>query len=121
MTQSAISFGNTIVPLAILAMVAAIVPYLLTPRATRSQGRVALAIGLTALGMVGLSGLIFALFDTRDLPQGGAAGRVLIGWFYIRSALGAVAVWGPVLALVWLSLAQRVERLRGADMAQRGR
>jgi len=118
-TDTAISFGNTLVPLAILALVAAVLPYALTPRETRSQLRVAVMIGLTGLVMIGVSALVFALFDDRDLPEGGATGMVLIAWFYLRSGLGAAAVWIPVLALVWLSLAQRVERRRGEDLARR--
>ena len=112
------TFGNTILPMGIIALVAAMLPYILTPRETRSQGRVAVVIGLTSLVMFGVSALVFALFDTRQLPDGGAAGVVVISWFYLRSALGAFAVWAPVLGLVWLSLAQRVERRRGEDMAR---
>lgn len=118
MTDTAISFGNTVMPMVILAFIAAVLPYALTPGENRSQMRVTLIIGFVAVVMVGVSALVFALFDTRDLPEGGIAGATLIVWYYLRSALGAVAVWGPVLAIVWLSLAQRVERRRGEDMAR---
>jgi hypothetical protein len=33
----------------------------------------------------------------------------------------ATLFWAPVLALVWFSLAQGVERRRGEDRARRGR
>lgn len=117
--DTAIGFGNTLLPLVILAVVTAVLPYMLTPRGTRSHKRVAFAIGATAVTMVAVSGLVFAVLDTRELPDGGATGAVVIARFYMSSALGTVAVWGPVLALVWLGLAQRVERRRGEDMAQR--
>ncbi|MEM6482949.1 MAG: hypothetical protein AAF681_13965, partial [Pseudomonadota bacterium] len=115
MTEATVSFGNTALPLAILALLAAVLPYMLSPRDTRSHARVVVGIGLTALLMMVVSGVVFALIDTRDLPNGGATGVMIIAWFYLRSAFGAAAIWGPVLAIVWLSLAQRVEKRRGED------
>lgn len=118
-TGAAVSFGNTALPLAILAFVAAVVPYMVTRRGTRSQIRVVIAILLTAFLMLGVSAVLFAVFDTRDLPEAGATGAMVIAWFYLRSALGAAVVWVPVLAIVWLNLAQRVEKRRGEDLARK--
>ncbi|MEM7076398.1 MAG: hypothetical protein AAGA28_13720 [Pseudomonadota bacterium] len=118
MTDQAITLTNTLLPMAIIGAVAVVLPYALTPRGTRSQTRVTGAVGITAVAMFGISAVVLAVFDSRDLPEGGTAGAVMIGWFYLRSALGAIAVWAPVLGLVWLGLAQRVERLRGEDMAR---
>jgi hypothetical protein len=39
-----------------------------------------------------------------------------LGWLSAKAAL----IWGPVLALVWFSLAQHVEKRRGEDVARRG-
>lgn len=119
MTDTAISFGNTLVPMVVLALISAVLPYALTPRECRSQRRVMLSVGLAALAMLVISGLVFSLFDTREIPEGGAAVTILVVWLYVKSSFGAVAVWGPVLALAWLGLAQRVEQRRGEEMARR--
>ncbi|MFN3210482.1 MAG: hypothetical protein ACE369_16045, partial [Roseovarius sp.] len=77
------------------------------------------SVVLSALVLVASSALVFAVFDKRSLLGGQTlAGQGVIAWLYLRSSLGAVAVWGPVLAFVWLGLAQRVERLRGEDVVR---
>lgn len=118
MSNATITFSNTALPLILLGLLAAALPYLMTPRHTRSQVRVALLVGLTGLTMFGASAFVFALFDTRALPQAGMSGAALIAWFYLRSSLVAAFVWVPVLLLAWLGLAQRVERRRGEDLAR---
>lgn len=119
MNDTSVTLWNTGLPLLILAGVAAVVPWVLVSRETRSQGRVALVIATTAVFMVGMSAIVMSLFDKRVIDAGDtAAGQGVLAWMYLRASMGAVVAWGPVLVLVWLGLAQRVERRKGEDMAR---
>ncbi|MGK7754370.1 MULTISPECIES: hypothetical protein [unclassified Roseovarius] len=120
MNDTSVTLVNTGLPLLIIGGLAALLPWVLTPRGTRSHGRVLVSVVLSVLLLLAASAGVFALFDKRSLLGGRTlAGQGIIAWMYLRSSLGAVAVWGPVLAFVWLGLAQRVERLKGEDMARR--
>ncbi|QFT80254.1 hypothetical protein FIU89_06480 [Roseovarius sp. THAF27] len=119
MNDTSVTLVNTGLPLAIIGGLAALLPWLLTPRGTRSHGRVLVSVVLSVLLLLAASACVFALFDKRSLLGGQTlAGQGIIAWMYLRSSLGAVAVWGPVLAFVWLGLAQRVERLKEKDVVR---
>ncbi|MGK7652191.1 hypothetical protein ACSQ76_07185 [Roseovarius sp. B08] len=120
MNDTSVTLVNTGLPLLIIGGLAALLPWVLTPRGTRSHLRVLMSVLLSILLLLVASAGVFALFDKRSLLGGQTlAGQGIIAWMYLRSSLGAAAVWGPVLAFVWLGLAQRVERLKGEDMARR--
>lgn len=121
MNDTSVTLLNTGLPIALIGALAVILPWVLTPGATRSQRRVLVSVVLSALALAGASALVFAAFDKRSLLGGqGMAGQGMVAWLYLRSSLGAVLVWAPVLAFAWLGLAQRVERLKGEDMARGG-
>ncbi|MEM6590025.1 MAG: hypothetical protein AAF641_16390 [Pseudomonadota bacterium] len=108
-------------PLFVLGGAAILVPFVLIQRETRSHGRVAVGIGLSAGAMIALGILVFLMFDDRDLGAGlevnGVGGMLALALGgSIRSAL----LWGPLLALHWFYAAQRVERLRGEDKVRDG-
>ncbi|KRS12880.1 hypothetical protein XM53_09980 [Roseovarius atlanticus] len=119
MNEDQVTLVNTGLPLLIIGGFAALLPWLLTPRGTRSHGRVLVAVVASAGLLLGLSAGIFALFDRRSLLGGqGLAGQGAVVWMYLRTSLAAVVVWGPVLVFTWLGLAQRVERLRNRDIVR---
>ncbi|UOA28579.1 hypothetical protein [Pseudosulfitobacter sp. DSM 107133] len=73
-----------------------------------------MSVVLSALVLMASSVLVFAVFDKRSLLGGESlAAQGAVAWMYLRSSLGAVVAWGPMLVFVWLGLAQRVERLKG--------
>jgi hypothetical protein len=119
MNETSVTLLNTGLPLLIIGGMAAVLPWLLTPRETRSHGRVLVSVVASASLLVGLSAGVFALFDKRSLLGGqGLVGQGAVVWMYLRTSLAAVAVWGPVLVFIWLGLAQRVERLRNRDIVR---
>jgi len=108
-----IGLVNTFLPLAGLVALALLLPLWVVPKGTRSQGRLAggmvLTAGLTFLGALGL----FALLNA------GAGNAVRVGGVARAAGLSALA-WGRIWALAWLARAQRVEARRGQDVARRG-
>lgn len=121
MNETTIDFWNTALPLALIAGATVVLPFLLIPWRTRSHRRVVGGMALCALLMIGVSAGVSALFDKRGI----AAGIEIMGlwpyvWFMILSSLKSALLWVPLLALFWFNAAQRVERLRGEDMARKG-
>ena len=120
MNETTIDFWNTGLPLALIAGAAVLLPFVLIPWRTRSHRRVAVGILVSAVLMIGVSAGVSALFDKRGI----AAGVEIMGlwpfvWFMIVSSLKSALLWVPVLGLFWFNAAQRVERLRGEDMARK--
>ncbi|MEQ8294067.1 MAG: hypothetical protein RIA08_17840 [Roseovarius sp.] len=121
MNETTIDFWNTGLPLALIAGATVVLPFILIPWRTRSHRRVAAGMAVSAVLMIGVSAGISALFDKRGI----AAGIEIMGlWPYVRfmilSSLKSALLWVPLLALFWFNAAQRVERLRGEDMARKG-
>ena len=111
MDFAGIGVANTFLPLAALVAVALLLPLVTVPRATRSQGRLALGIGLAAgLTFAAALGLFGVLHTT--------AGNALRPGAVLRPAAMSALAWGPLLALAWLVRAQAVETRRGEDMAR---
>ena len=107
-----LNLTNAILPLSVLVLLSVGLPALLAG-ATQSQGRLGLAVGVTALVVWAVGAAIMAALYAQ--VNGAAAGGV---WHYLqRSALMAL-LWGPVLALVWLMRAQGFERRRGLRMGR---
>ena len=102
---------NTGLPLAALAALALLLPLLTVPRATRSQRRLALGIGLAAAITLLAGAGLFALLYGR----GGDAPRLAA---VLRGSGLAALVWAPLLALSWFVRAQGVEARRGEDIAR---
>ncbi len=119
-----IGFVNTGVPLALLAVLAVVLPWLLVRRGTRSHWEVGLSIWASA-GFLLLAGAgVFALvYGWRGVEVGTAlaAAPVATAWFFLRLTGFAAMLWVPVLALVWFGMAQGVEKRRGEERAARAR
>lgn len=109
MTSAGMTWGNTFGPLLALMLLAVALPFATVPRATRSQGRLALGIGLAAATMLAVAA---GLFGWLHAGAGARAAALLR-----PTAMSALA-WGPFLALAWLVRAQAVERRRGEDIAR---
>lgn len=110
---------NTGVPLVIMGALGWALPRMLVPDDTRAHGRVALGVAFSVLALIAVSALVLVAFDIaayrRAMDMGGA---LLAAEVALRnSALFAVA-WVPFAALSWFNMAQRVEVLRGKDMAR---
>ncbi|MBV0913053.1 hypothetical protein [Anianabacter salinae] len=120
----AVGFWNTGAPLILLVALAWLLPGWLVPRSARSQGRIAVLLGLSAL-LVGAAGVpVFAAAQRAAGadPVGALAERPVATLVYLgRSSALAVLAWGPIMALRWFGLAQRAERLKGEDMMREGR
>ncbi len=114
---------NTGLPAAALALGAAALPRLIAGPSL-SQRRLALAVALTAAVLLLLGALIFAaLYALAGAPLGAALAQdgALVAWVFLRLSAKAALLWGPVLALAWLVLAQGVERRRGEAIMREGR
>ncbi len=106
-----IGWANTFLPLAALTVLALLLPLLTVPRATRSQRRLALGIGLSAgITLLAGAGLFALLYEA-----GGGAPRLAA---VLRGSGLAALVWAPLLALSWFVRAQAVEARRGEDIAR---
>ncbi len=107
-----LNLTNSILPLAVLVAMSIVLPAMLAG-STLSQGRLALAVGVTGL-VVWTSGAVVLAWLSAQVNGGVLAGA---GQYLTRSALLGL-MWGPVLALVWLMRAQGVERRRGLRMGR---
>ena len=111
-----ISFTNTGLPMLILGTLAVVLPFLLIAKDTRSHGRVALGVTLTATVVVIVGTLVLILFDPRDIGTEGGWGILI--QMYFRASLPLAMFWAPLLGLVWFTKAQRVEMLRNRDIVR---
>lgn len=115
---------NTLMPMLVLFLASLILPAALVPRRTLSQRRLALAMLVSAAGLVVLGMLVFAWLYAQAGAQVFAAlaeqPRGVAGHLFGVS-LGSMPYWAPVLGLVWLIRAQGVERRRGEALADAGR
>ncbi len=120
MIAEPIGFWNTGVPVLVLGALAVLVPRWLCPPRTRSQGEVAVAIwaaaGVLLLVGAGLFVLIYAVSGT-DVWGAFALAPVSTSMFFLWLSGFSALVWVPILALVWLGLAQGVEKRKGEDVA----
>ncbi len=118
----AISFVNTGLPLVILGALAALLPFALVPSGTRRHWQAAVGVWGTA-GIVLLAGaaIFGVLYGIAGAGVGAALGDAPLatGAFFLKLSAHAAVAWGPVLALTWLVLAQRVERRKGEDAARK--
>lgn len=117
-----IGLWNTGVPLLILGVLAVLVPRVLCPRSTRSQAALAAVVGVSAVVITVLGAVVFgAIYAARGISVGAAIAEAPAATmlFFLRQSGLAALVWGPILALVWFSMAQGVERRKGADSARR--
>ncbi|WP_294221881.1 hypothetical protein [uncultured Shimia sp.] len=116
-----VGFWNTGAPLAVLAILAMLLPRVLVDRETRSHGKVAMGILLSALVLFAvaccLSVLLVHLRGAHALAFGsdGRTGPPL--QMHLRLAAMTTIVWVPILGLVWFGHAQGVEARRGQDIA----
>ena len=77
----------------------------------------AIATSAVLLALAGF-GLWVLIFTVHGVPVFGAFMHApgVIGAILLRRSLMLAIIWVPVLALVWLSLAQRVEKRKGEDL-----
>ena len=107
-----LNLTNAILPLVVLVALTVALPALLAG-STLSQGRLSVAIGVTAVVVWAVGAALLAALYAQ--VNGGAEAGV---WHYLtRSGLLGL-MWGPVLALVWFMRAQGVERRRGLLMGR---
>ena len=107
-----LNLTNSILPLAVLVLLSIGLPALLAG-ATLSQGRLSVAIGVTAVVVWAVGAALLAALYAQ--VNGGAEAGV---WHYLRRSALLGLMWGPVLGLVWLLRAQGVERRRGLLMGR---
>ena len=116
-----IGFWNTLVPLAVLGLLAVLLPRVLVDRETRSHGKLLHGIAQTAAFLVAIGFMIsIAVTQMRGFEALGHFEIDPLGavWVHLRLSLMTAIVWGPVLGLVWFGLAQGVEARRGQDIAK---
>ena len=121
-TPLPIGLVNTVLPIAVLAVLAIVMPRLITGGETLAHRRVIVAVVLSTLLLIALGAALFAMaYGMRGVPLFGtfAQAPLATGAFFLRLSALAALIWLPLLALVWYSLAQGVEHRRGAALAKR--
>lgn len=116
-----IGWLNTALPVTILALAAVLLPGWYVPRETRSHKAVIAAVALTAVTMILLGAAVFAIvywLSGAGVAAAMSEAPLATMIYFFRLSLMAALLWGPVLALVWFSMAQRVEKRRGQDTAR---
>ena len=119
-----IGLTNTGLPVAVLVAGAAGLPWVIAPKGSLSQGRLAVAVGVTALVLLLVgTGMFAAFYALQGAQVSGALANDTIGvlGFFFRLSLKAMLFWVPVLVLAWYVMAQGVERRRGEAIAREGR
>lgn len=115
-----IGWWNTGFPLVLLGTLAVVLPRVFVGE-TRSQ-RVVMLGGLTSVVVLLVVGAVvfMGLYGWRGVDVWAAltAAPVATAGFFLRLSGLAGLVWGPVLALVWLGLAQGVEKRKGEDVVR---
>ncbi len=109
---------NTGLPLAILALLAMVLPRILVPAKTRSQRELAVGMAVSAAMLLVAGEVVFALIYTvRGIAVWAAIidAPLATGGFFLKLSALAAMLWAPVLALVWFAMAQGVEKRRGED------
>jgi hypothetical protein len=122
MEPEPVTLLNTALPLAAIGAAGVVLPRLLVPAGTRSLARLALGAAACVPLMLLVAMAVFLAVRWAagaDMAGALAAAPGLVLGELARSAAMSTLVWGPALALSALSLAQRIERLRGEDMARR--
>jgi hypothetical protein len=124
MEPQPITLFNTALPLGLLGLAGITLPRLVLPRQTRTLSRLAWVSALCVPVLFLFAMAIFAAVRTAagtDLAGALAAAPAYVMGDLAWTALMSSLVWGPALILSALSLAQRIERLKGEDMARQGR
>lgn len=112
---------NTGLPIAIMATLSLLLPRLFVAPDCRSQNKVTRAMLFTSLSLLLIGCVLFAVIYQIDGSLVGdafAAAPFATGLFFLRLSAMSALVWLPILGLRWFSLAQRVERLSGEDIAR---
>jgi len=119
-----IGFLNTGLPVILLATLVLLLPRLILPADNLSQQALALAVAVTALAALAAGAVIFALVYAAGgvgVAASMAEAFAPVAVFFLRLSALAALVWGPVLALGWVAMAQAVEKRRGEDAARRNK
>lgn len=118
-----LTLWNSILPLAGLSALVALLPGWFAGRGCLSQRVLAWAVVKTAVvALVVGAGLAVGLYAAINDGVGTgilAAPVERVGFFLDRSALFAL-LWGPVLGFVWLVKAQELNRRLGMRMVDEG-
>lgn len=105
-------------PVCLLAVMALVLPILLVPRRSRSQALLAKCVLVSALLLLGIGTVFMAVLYIAEGAEVEASIRLsplqTLLFFVKRSAMTSL-IWGPLLALSWFSMAQKIERLKGKD------
>ena len=119
--MDSVGFVNTGLQLIVLGVLAMLIPHFVVDQDTRSHGKVALGIVLSAVLLFGVGYAIsVVLVNTRGVHAMALGSTPELGtalWMHSRLSLMAAVVWAPILGLVWFGYAQGVEARRGQDSA----
>ncbi|MFT6423796.1 MAG: putative membrane protein [Celeribacter sp.] len=111
------------VPVCVLAALALVLPLFITPRDTRSQRRLAMSVILSAVILVVIGAVFIGGLYAREgirFSHMLAQSPLFAVMFFVKRSLMAALVWGPVLALAWFNMAQKIEHLKGKDGSRIG-
>jgi hypothetical protein len=117
-SYDAISWGNSVGPVLGLLAVVAVLPGVLAGRGV-SHRRVFGAVCVTGFVLWGLGAAVFMMqyqMLGTDVIGDFATWPLRTAGVYLQRSLWFAMFWGPMLAFVWLVLAQGVERRRGLAM-----
>lgn len=120
MTPDSITLWNTGLPLTIAGALGWLVPRFIAPSHTRSHKKVAIAVAASAVVLIFVSAGLFAALQSDKFASAAEMGGLFLAIeIAVRGSILFAVAWIPILLLCWLNLAQRVEHLRGKDMAER--
>ena len=115
---------ETLLPLALVALLAVLLPEGLASPRSLSQRRLAGAMAVSA-GLILLAGavLMAALYvwQGSEVVAGFSAYPFATARYFMAKSLWLVPFWAPLLALVWVIKAQALEGRKGRTVAAEGR
>ncbi len=116
-----IGLMNTGFPVVLLAGLAVALPRILVAVDTRSQVALAIGIAVSAVALIIVGTLIFAVayrLGGTDVAGALAEDPMMAARYFTRLSAMAALIWVPILALVWFVKAQAVEKRRGEDIVR---
>ena len=112
---------DTVISVVVLGALGAVVPWLLMRLLPDSQRGLIVAVGVSIVLLTLLGSALFLWLYADEIGLDGLSALIRLDALihFYQLGIRAAVIWGPILALTALGLAQGIERRRGERLAAR--